>query len=115
VPDTALKLMRSRYAAYALCLPEYIIRTTHQASSQFCPDTAKWAQEISEFSRHTEFKGLEILGFQESGLFATVIFFASLVQNNKDVSFTEKSCFKKVKNKWLYYSGQLSQERGLST
>ena len=110
-PDTALQLMRSRFAAYALCMPDYIIHTTHPASPQFCHDAKDWAQKISEFSSHTEFKGLEILGFQESGSFATVTFVAHLIQDQKDVSFTEKSYFEKVKGKWLYRSGQSSQGR----
>lgn len=110
-PDTALQLMRSRFAAYALCMPDYIIHTTHPASPQFCHDAKEWAQKIAEFSSHTEFKDLEILGFQESGAFATVTFVAHLIQDQKDVSFTEKSYFEKVKGKWLYRSGQLSQGR----
>ena len=110
-PDTAQQLMRSRFAAYALCIPDYIIHTTHPANSQFCRNTREWTQEISEFSSHTEFKDLEILEFQESGSLATVTFFAHLIQGGKDVSFTEKSQFEKVKGKWLYRSGQLSQGR----
>lgn len=110
-PDTALQLMRSRFAAYALCMPDYIIHTTHPAGPQFCHDVKEWAQKISEFSSHTEFKDLEILGFHESGSFATVTFVAYLIQDKKDVSFTEKSYFEKVKGKWLYRSGQLSQGR----
>ncbi|HSX38389.1 MAG TPA: peptide deformylase [Chlamydiales bacterium] len=108
-PDTALQLMRSRYAAYALGIPDYIIHATHPASPQFCHDTEEWAQKITEFSSHTEFKDLKILGVQEGGSFATVTFIAHLVQDKKDVSFTEKSYFEKVKGKWLYRSGHLSQ------
>ena len=107
-PDTALQLMRSRFAAYALCLPEYIIHTTHPASPQFCPDAREWVRKISEFSSYTVFRGLEILGLQESSSFATVTFVAHLIQDNKDVSFTEKSYFEKMKGKWLYQSGQVS-------
>ena len=106
-PDTAVKLMRARYAAYALCIPHYIIHTTHPENPQFCHDTTEWTETISDFSLHTEFKDLEILEFQESGPFATVTFIAHLLQDKKDVSFKEKSYFEKVKNKWLYRSGQL--------
>jgi SEC-C motif-containing protein len=105
-PDTALELMRSRYAAYALSMPEYIIRTTHPKNPQFSLDTKKWAEEISTFSSLTEFKNLEILDFEESGSWATVTFTAHLLQNKKDVSFTEKSRFEKVKGKWLYRNGE---------
>jgi len=107
--DTALKLMRSRYAAYALCLPAYIIQTTHPASPQFCDDVTEWSQNIAAFCSNTQFTGLEILNFQESDPFATVTFVAHLTQNKKDGSFTEKSYFEKIKDRWLYRSGQLSE------
>lgn len=106
-PDNALELMRSRYSAYALCLPEYIISTTHPASPQFQSEKNQWVQKISNFCLQTEFKNLEILNFQEKDQFATVTFIAHLSQNNKDLSFTEKSYFEKLKGKWLYRSGQL--------
>jgi SEC-C motif-containing protein len=108
LPDTALKLMRSRYSAYALCIPAYIIHTTHTGNPQFRHDTAEWSKKIFEFCTSTEFKNLEILHFQEKASFATVTFVAHLIQNKKDVSFTEKSYFEKVKGKWLYRSGQLA-------
>jgi SEC-C motif-containing protein len=111
-PKTALKLMRSRYTAYALCLPRYIMETTHPDNSQFSYDTAQWSQKISEFCLNTEFKKLEILDFQENDSLATVTFIAHLMQHKKDVSFTERSSFKKIKGKWLYYSGVI--EKGLN-
>lgn len=107
-PDTALQLMRSRYAAYALCMPDYIIHTTHPKNPQFCHDKEDWAGKISAFSVQTEFKDLEILEFQEEGSFATVTFIAYLVQNEQDASFKEKSYFEKVKGRWLYRRGQVS-------
>lgn len=106
LPDSALKLMRSRYSAYALCLPDYIIRTTHPANPQFSTDTTQWSQKISEFCLHTEFKKLEILDFQENDNFATVTFVAHLAQDNKDATFTEKSWFEKINGQWLYRNGQ---------
>lgn len=108
LPDTALQLMRSRFSAYALCLSEYIIKTTHPANPQFCKDFAMWAKTISEFSNHTEFNGLEIISFEEKSESATVTFKAHLIQDKKDVSFTEKSYFEKVEGKWLYQSGEIS-------
>jgi peptide deformylase len=103
-------------AAYAVeicsvCALHARLHYPYHTSSQpsIFHDAKEWAQKISEFSSHTEFKGLEILGFQENGSFATVTFVAHLIQDKKDVSFTEKSYFEKVKGKWLYRSGQLSQ------
>lgn len=103
-----MQLMRSRYAAYALCLPDYIIETTHPANPQFSEETAEWAEQIALFSARTQFKDLKILAFEDEGAWATVLFVAHLFQDKKNVSFTEKSCFEKVKGRWLYRSGQVA-------
>lgn len=109
LPATALELMRSRFSAYALGLPDYIIQTTHPGSHQFKHDLDQWTKDISNFSSNTEFKKLEILQFHENNRFATVTFVAHLTQMDKDASFTERSHFEKVKGKWLYHSGQLAE------
>ncbi|MES2122005.1 MAG: peptide deformylase [Chlamydiota bacterium] len=108
LPENALKLMRSRYAAYALNLPKYLIQTTHPASPQFHSDIGRWAAMIADFCRHTQFTKLEVLSFQEQGSFAVVTFTAHLTQNKQDASFTERSYFEKIKGKWLYRSGLLA-------
>lgn len=103
-PVSALQLMRSRYSAYALCLTEYIIATTHPENLEFCHDIPLWSKKISDFCLQTEFKKLEILDFQEQDDVATVTFVAHLVQDKQDISYTEKSGFKKIKGQWLYLS-----------
>jgi len=111
IPESATLLMRSRYAAYALGKADYIIQTTHPGSPQFESDQKKWAESILAFSQHTQFKQLEVLGSQENGSFASVTFVAHLVQQKKDVSFTEKSYFEKRQGKWFYRSGHLVEGR----
>ena len=108
-PQSALELMRSRYSAYALGLARYIIDTTHPASPQFCLDREQWMKDVEAFCQEVSFDGLEVLGSQEAGNFATVTFVAHLSQDSKDESFTERSYFERVKNRWLYRSGQLSE------
>lgn len=107
-PENALKLMKSRYSAYALNLYHYIIETTHPKSLQFKVDKAEWIRNISQFSLNTQFIGLEILSFEEKEFYAFVTFRAHLIQKNKDCSFTERSYFEKLENKWVYYSGEIS-------
>ena len=87
--------MRSRYAAYALHLPDYIVATTHA-------DNPSPPGEISDFCLNTQFVGLTILAESEELPFATVTFHAHLTQQGQDASFTEKSLFEKVDGKWLY-------------
>jgi peptide deformylase len=101
--------MRSRFAAYALNLADYLIATTHPANRQYRHDRATWAAEIATFAQQTEFVNIEILDTQEGDLYSTVTFVAHLMQNGKDVTFTERSYFEKVKGKWLYRSGLMAQ------
>jgi peptide deformylase len=113
LPKTALELMRSRFSAYALNLAEYIIRTTHPANPEYGQDHCLWAGKITEFSRHTEFRHLEILEANEWGTVATVTYVAYLVQGGREEVFTEKSYFQKMGEKWFYRSGRLAAGRAL--
>lgn len=100
-------LMRSRYSAYAMGLADYIIATTHISSPYWQANTSKWKKEVKKFSQEISFDGLEVLDFQEQDDQAIVIFIAYLKQRGHDASFTERSQFKKVKGRWLYFSGEL--------
>lgn len=98
----ALLLMRSRYAAYALGLADYIIRTTHPTNLHYSNDLATWKKDILHFSRETRFIGLTIHDWVHGEREASVTFTAHLSQKNQDVSFTEKSRFVKEAGAWYY-------------
>lgn len=106
-PPNASALMRSRYSAFALNLPQYIIQTTHPKNPQYQNNTSKWTQELQTFSRQTEFIGLEILEIKENEPEAYVTFHAKLKQMGKDASFTEKSRFAKENQHWYYLEGSI--------
>lgn len=108
LPDTPVQLMRSRFSAYALNLADYIIKTTHPASSQYGLDLEQWKQGIEGFSEQTEFKKLEILDHKDFEGFSTVTFVATIFQNGEDSSFTERSFFENIGGRWLYRHGQMS-------
>lgn len=109
--ENVLDLMRSRFAAYALDIPEYIIDTTHPASPQWYSNVKEWTRNIKEFSANYTFKNLLILESQQNASFGRVTFFAELIHNGDrgDASFTERSYFEKVKEKWLYQNGVVSK------
>ncbi len=107
----ALMLMRARYAAYALDLSSYIIKTTHPVSPQYGDDHEEWVKEISHFSKTFQFNRLEVLSFKEKEKIATVTFVAHMSQNDQDATFTERSYFEKIKDQWLYKNGQLYEGR----
>ena len=104
---TPTALMRSRFAAYALGLTDYIMATTAPSGPQFQADTAAWVADIERFSRRTRFQGLAILDASAvEGPEATVTFRATLEQNGEDASFTERSTFVRGSDgRWRYHSG----------
>jgi SEC-C motif-containing protein len=108
-PQTALQLMRSRYSAYKLNMPDYIIATTHPDNSQYQKDTDSWKKSISHFSTMCSFDKLDILGFEEEGDRAFVTFTAHIRENGRDISFTEKSEFEKAAGRWLYLRGEFQK------
>lgn len=109
LPENALELMRSRYSAYALNLPDYIVDTTHPASPQYSDNKFAWKRAISNFSRNTVFGRLEVLDFKEKEPLATVTFTAHISQEGQNATFTEKSYFEKKGPKWFYRGGQLAE------
>lgn len=95
---TPLALMRSRYSAYALGNAEYIIATTHPDHPDSATPLAARRKQIKHFCRATTFKDLEILEATDT----TVTFKATLLHNNQDASYIEKSAFAQLNNCWLY-------------
>lgn len=101
-PNASL-LMRSRYSAYALCLSDYIIQTTHPNNPFYKVDLLKWRQELDDFSKKTIFKKLEIVEYIKGLEDAYVTFLAHLEQNGLEHKQFEKSHFKKHEGRWLYF------------
>jgi SEC-C motif domain protein len=105
-PKTALELMKSRFTAFAVENADYIISTTHNDNPDFTSDINSWKKDILNFSQNTNFEKLEILDVIDQEEESFVTFKATLKQNAKDISFTEKSRFLKDGEKWLYVDGQ---------
>jgi SEC-C motif-containing protein len=101
-PATAVKLMRSRYSAFALHLSTYIMDTTHPNNSDYTASKEQWKESILKFSESTRFVGLKILEFIDGENEAFVTFEAIFDKG----SLREKSRFLKVDGKWLYESGE---------
>lgn len=97
-------LMRSRYAAYALGLVEYVIDTTDPDGPQASRDRRAWTKDVEGFVARTRFVGLEVLGSGSDGDAGWVQFRAGLTQGGRDASFVEKSAFVRRAGRWLYHS-----------
>ena len=97
--------MKSRYSAYKVRNSDYIIQTTHKNNSDFTTNIKAWEDSIEEFSKYSDFQGLEIVEFIDGNTEAYVTFRATIFQDNQDISFTEKSRFLKEDGKWFYVDG----------
>ena len=105
LPETPEKLMRSRYSAYALNLPDYIIETTLEGSPAYNNNLLEWRPSITSFSKSTNFENLTIESTKIKGDKGEVTFHATLSSNGADVSFTELSLFEQINGKWFYAQG----------
>jgi SEC-C motif-containing protein len=105
LPSDAVRLMRSRYSAYALGLAEYIMATTHPNNPDCTEDTKMWRQSILSFSESTRFLRLTINEFIDGEGEAFVTFEAILDGG----ILKEKSRFIKEGGKWLYESGEFRE------
>ena len=63
-PKNALQLMRSRYAAYSLNIPDYIIDTTHPVNTYYSENKVRWKKDLSNYSQTVCFNQLDILDFK---------------------------------------------------
>ncbi|WP_394690124.1 YchJ family protein [Hoeflea sp.] len=99
--STAEKLMRSRYAAYALGKFDYLEATcAGPASNDFSRTEAEQAQ------LSTKWLGLEVLRVKKGGATdseGTVKFIARYSQNGRDGALTETSEFRRVDGAWAYW------------
>ena len=100
--------MRSRYAAYALGLGEYLVRTLAEGHDYLALPRAELVRVLSEAPHLQRFMGLRILHDPEPhGDEGEVMFFARVFEKGVEVSFVELSRFVREGNAWRYASGIL--------
>lgn len=102
--DDPVRLMRSRYSAYALHNLDYIVETMHP-DSKHLHNTPQWRAGITLFAETTDFNGLEILDSElslDDLNTGWVTFHAILANGDEDTSYVERSLFKKEDGQWLY-------------
>lgn len=98
-PD-AERLMRSRYSAYALKLPEYILHTWHQ-------DTQPKSLTQEDLGGIKWLK-LQVLSHEQPDADTAFVKFVATFQtgNQKKEQLTEYSRFSRESGQWLYIDGQ---------
>jgi SEC-C motif-containing protein len=106
-PETPELLMRSRYAAFALGLGEYLVRTLASDHAELDVPRAELVRELSQARERQRFMGLRILHHEASGTEGVVMFYARVFERGADHSFVELSRFVREGDAWRYASGIL--------
>lgn len=97
--ETAEKLMRSRYSAYALGLVEYLLASWHPSTRPpilQLDENCKWIGLRINATKRGEIEDIE----------GWVDFEARYKINGKAEKLKENSYFRRVDGKWLYISGE---------
>ena len=100
-------LMRSRYAAYATARVGYLVATTHPDSPHRGADTRTWAEELRAYCAALVCEGLTVHEAGEDADGGYVAFTARLRLDGRDVSFRERSRFRRVDGRWTYLDGEV--------
>jgi SEC-C motif-containing protein len=100
---SAVALMRSRYAAFALGDAGYLIHTLHTHHADRDATPAALARSLHADRRR--YPSLAILDERTRGKSAEVLFAAGITESGRDVSFVELSDFERDAHGWRYLSG----------
>lgn len=103
LPETAEKLMRSRYSAYAKTEINYLIDTTHETKKSLYT-----YKSMEEWSINSKWLKLEIVKTKDGLIndsIGYVEFIASYNYKGENDFLHELSFFKKEAGKWFYVDG----------
>nr|WP_320131217.1 YchJ family metal-binding protein [uncultured Holophaga sp.] len=104
VPETAEQLMRSRFSAYAMQRPDYLIATT-AAKERAELD----AEELKAYCKEIKCISLKVISTEGGGKSdreGKVLFHASLQYGGRRVLHRELSTFTREEGRWVYVDGE---------
>jgi len=99
--------MRSRFAAFALGLGDYLVDTLSASHEDRAHDRAVLAAALSRAKDTQRFLGLEVRETRSEADRGEVLFHARIFERGVDKSFTERSAFAKENGFWRYVSGEI--------
>jgi SEC-C motif-containing protein len=107
--------MRSRYAAFALGLGEYLVHTLASTHPDLEEPREELVRSLGRVGAQRRFVGLRILSASTSpaGDTGEVLFLASIFERGADRSFAERSTFVREAGGWRYRAGVLVPQNEL--
>lgn len=109
IPPTPTALMRSRYAAFALGLGEYLYTTLATSHEDRAQSQAAFCLSMRQDEPKTRYMGLTILDARAD----KVLFFAKIFIAGQDCSFAELSTFTREQGAYRYATGVLRAAKAL--
>ena len=106
--ETAEALMRSRYSAFALCLPDYL-QATHDV-----PATTQGRRDLEAAARAVTWLGLTVHRAEQGGpddQEGVVEFTARSRDGRSLYALHERSRFRRVAGRWRYVDGECRLEQ----
>jgi len=101
--------MRSRYAAFALGLGEYLVKTLAVTHPDLESPRDELTRTLGMACSRQRFLGLRVLSAKTSpgGDKGEVLFYARIFERGADRSFAERSTFVREAGAWRYQTGEL--------
>ena len=103
--------MRSRYAAFALGLGEYLVATLASSHPDLALPREELVRDLSRIKDRQRFLGLRIVRAEDD----EVHFEARIFERGQDRSFAEVSTFVREGSAWKYASGRTVPSAGMPT
>ncbi len=100
-----MRLMRSRFAAFARGDGAYLWRTLHPDHPLRERPEAEVVRELSRARQTLRYRALEVHDHDAAGDAARVLFTATVFERGRDRSFSELSRFARVEGGWRYLDG----------
>lgn len=107
-PPDPVRLMRSRFSAFALGQMDYLWRTLHPEHPDRSRPEAEWRADLRAHGQGLKFVRLRILDHDlaADGATGRVLFHAEIFERGKEQSFLERSTFARTPEGWRYLSGE---------
>lgn len=100
--------MRSRFAAFALGLGDYLVATLAEGHEDRALPAPALARELARVKERQRFLDLHVAHAAEDGDRGEVLFVARVFERGKDRSFAELSTFvREADGAWRYRGGDL--------
>lgn len=115
VADGPEELMRSRYAAFALGLGDYLVDTLAAAHPDRDAPRSSLVQALARAHDTQRFLGLRVLEARvnDDGATGEVLFDARVFERGQDRSFAERSVFVREDGAWKYLAGEIVDRSAL--